>query len=757
MPGPTTNSESLPTLAQSNTTIASPGMPPMPAAPWMDSAEKKEGFDLGSLLHSLRRRWLVGLGLGFLSASLVAGLLFLLVPEKHQAFVLIRVRRAEGGGLSNRQTRYVSTQEFELFKKTQADLMKSSFVITAALRRPGISQLPLVRYKPWGRERDDPVAWLERSVQIKSPEGTEIVVMSMRDRYGDQIIKVLNAMTDAYLDEVVTAEQLRQTAKLEKLRVRERRTRDEMRDMLQRIKTIAEDFGSTESEQNKLKIDLAFKRLGSLEQDKLALEREMRELQTEYFLLEQEMFSARGRQIDDWQIESVLMSVDLEYGALVQELTELKLRQSGNTSGIGGLGQRISEIQQKLDQIKYAKKKEVIKRMQMDAGRDPRDIQDRLTQIKSQIQFTQNNLANLAKQYQDQVQLISKMGKSNADMQLLQIELESLEKISNTLSEERESLELEMDQQKQIQVLQRAHIPAGSSLIFRVVQVFAAWLVTLMVTVFGVALLDFSSKRVNTSKDVMERGEVRVIGTLPLLSGRRAGGLLPMSDDMRKSVEIGLARSIDSIRTALLFSKAKKQTEVVLVTSSLGQEGKTTVASQLAVSMARSGRRTLLIDGDIRNPQLHVVLGMPFQAGLCELLREEASLEDVVHATPAEGLWHLCAGFRDPQTDQFLASPALGKLIEEFRSRFDMIVIDTGPVLTCPDAMLIGQHSDVAIISVRRDISRLPKVTEAAERLRTVGVEIAGAVVNGMAPDVRSSELRAPVAQSTDPQLENVG
>ncbi len=190
----------------------------------------------------------------------------------------------------------------------------------------------------------------------------------------------------------------------------------------------------------------------------------------------------------------------------------------------------------------------------------------------------------------------------------------------------------------------------------------------------------------------------------------------------------------------------------------MGQEGKTTVASQLAVSFARSGRRTLLIDGDIRNPQQHVVLGMKLDKGLCDLLRSDVTLDDVVRPTPAEGLWFLGSGYRDANTDQYMASPVMTKLFAELRNRFDLIVIDTGPALTSPDAMLLGQHADATVMSVRRDVSRLPKVQEACDRLRSVGVEVVGAVLNGASADVRESELSLPAAspKKEDPQLEQV-
>jgi capsular exopolysaccharide synthesis family protein len=286
-------------------------------------------------------------------------------------------------------------------------------------------------------------------------------------------------------------------------------------------------------------------------------------------------------------------------------------------------------------------------------------------------------------------------------------------------------------------------------------QVVAAAMMTMFITVLGVALWDMQGLRVNNSKEVADNGDVRVIGSLPALSGRRAGGLLPMTENSKRMIEVGLTRSIDSIRTALQFADSSRPYNTVMITSALGQEGKTTVASQLAVSFARAGRRTLLIDADFRSPQQHTVVGMPFQRGLCDLLRSDASLDDVVQPTPAEGLWLMCAGHRDANTDQALSSSIMSTILSELRSQFDMVIIDTGPVLTCPDAMLIGQNVDTAVLSIRRDSSRIPKVNEACNRLRSVGVHIAGAVLNGVSMDIRESELRLDSsAIGNEPQLE---
>ena len=100
------------------------------------------------------------------------------------------------------------------------------------------------------------------------------------------------------------------------------------------------------------------------------------------------------------------------------------------------------------------------------------------------------------------------------------------------------------------------------------------------------------------------------------------------------------------------------------------------------------------------------------------VLRGDAQLEEVIQATPAEGLWILPAGRCDLQALHALSGQGVGDVVERLNSQFDFVVIDSGPVLTGPEAMIYGQHVDAAVISTRKDVSRLPKVDEASKRER---------------------------------------
>jgi capsular exopolysaccharide synthesis family protein len=171
---------------------------------------------------------------------------------------------------------------------------------------------------------------------------------------------------------------------------------------------------------------------------------------------------------------------------------------------------------------------------------------------------------------------------------------------------------------------------------------------------------------------------------------------------------------------------------VILVTSAVEHEGKTTFASQLAASLARAGKRTLLLDGDLRHPNVHLALGLDLRVGLPELLRGEIVNDEAVQPTGVEGLFAVTGGACDYAAITALSRTVTAQILAGFRESFDHVVIDAGPVLAFADVLLLGQSSDVAIVATMRDVSRVPQVTAAVDKLRSVGVRVLGAVVNGV-------------------------
>jgi capsular exopolysaccharide synthesis family protein len=181
----------------------------------------------------------------------------------------------------------------------------------------------------------------------------------------------------------------------------------------------------------------------------------------------------------------------------------------------------------------------------------------------------------------------------------------------------------------------------------------------------------------------------------------------------------------------ILHESRGEAIRVVMITSAVKGEGKTSLACHLAISLARAGRRTLLIDCDLRSPTAHRLFDLPPGPGLSEVLRGEVDVADVLQPTLACGLYLIPAGRCDAHAIQALAQDPIQALFGDLRGRYDFIIVDSAPVLTVVDSLLVSQNVDAVILSILRDVSQVPKVYAAYERLAVLGIRMLGAVVNG--------------------------
>jgi len=189
---------------------------------------------------------------------------------------------------------------------------------------------------------------------------------------------------------------------------------------------------------------------------------------------------------------------------------------------------------------------------------------------------------------------------------------------------------------------------------------------------------------------------------------------------------------VDSLRTNLSLGKLQGQ-RVLAITSAVSQEGKTTLAAQLAVSIARAtGEMTLLIDGDMRSPELHEIFDTQLSPGLAEVLRGECPEEEGIETGFSEKLHILTAGRLTVSPHQLLGRGEFSVLLDRLGEMYRHIVIDTPPILPASEALVMARAADAAVLCVRRDYSRMDQVDEAFRRMSGAGVNSAGAVLNGI-------------------------
>jgi capsular exopolysaccharide synthesis family protein len=201
-----------------------------------------------------------------------------------------------------------------------------------------------------------------------------------------------------------------------------------------------------------------------------------------------------------------------------------------------------------------------------------------------------------------------------------------------------------------------------------------------------------------------------------------------------------MARSFRAVLTSILFSGQNGDRPRVLVITSTGPlEGKTTVASNLAIALAEVHQRILLIDGDLYKPRLHEVFDLPNDCGLIDLLGKRklsagVSLKDVAQETAVQGLSLLPSGPQSAGATHLLYSPALLDLLRQARQDFDTVVIDTPPMLELPDARVLGRAADAVILVVRAGKTTRDATLAAKQRFSEDGTLVLGTILNDWNP-----------------------
>jgi len=191
------------------------------------------------------------------------------------------------------------------------------------------------------------------------------------------------------------------------------------------------------------------------------------------------------------------------------------------------------------------------------------------------------------------------------------------------------------------------------------------------------------------------------------------------------------------IRTNLLFWGVDHPFRSVAIVSALPGEGKSFITVNMAVVLAQSGKRVLLVDTDFRRPTLHKYFNISREHGLSSLFVRATTFSKAVVHTPIPDLFFLPAGPTPPNPAELLASEAMGSLCKEFSSHYDFVLFDTPPILLVSDGVVLSSHVDGAILVVRARRTRKDDAKKAIKLLEKSGSRVLGAIFNGSSVDRR--------------------
>jgi tyrosine-protein kinase Etk/Wzc len=219
-------------------------------------------------------------------------------------------------------------------------------------------------------------------------------------------------------------------------------------------------------------------------------------------------------------------------------------------------------------------------------------------------------------------------------------------------------------------------------------------------------------------------GTVRMPGRLA--NGSQVSGALVTVNDVHSAG----AEAYRTLRTKLLFSRAAGELKTIVVTSPFTQDGKSTTAANLATSFAQHGMRTLLVDCDLRRPTQHEIFRVPREPGLTELLSGDGIVAGTGRRTNIEGLSLITAGALPPDPSELVGSSRMRNLLARFAESFDVIVVDSPPVLPVADAAILSTMADGALLVVRAGATNRKAAQLAVQQLEDVDARVLGVVLN---------------------------
>ncbi len=250
----------------------------------------------------------------------------------------------------------------------------------------------------------------------------------------------------------------------------------------------------------------------------------------------------------------------------------------------------------------------------------------------------------------------------------------------------------------------------------------------------GVAFLkEYLDETVRTEDEVESEVRLPVLGTIPAIrlrgiNGRAASGPVLLTDQDNQLA----SEAYRQLRANLQFAMSGSSARIgsVLVTSPCAKEGKSTVAANLGLMLARAGKRVLVVDSDLRRPALHRCFSLPNDRGLTDVLKGEVEPEGVIVGTGLGKLWLMTSGTTPNNPSELLSSETMRELVRRLEGQFDLVILDSPPVMAVADPAILASASSGAVLVLEAGSSLVDASVRARRVLGNARTQILGAVLN---------------------------
>lgn len=317
-----------------------------------------------------------------------------------------------------------------------------------------------------------------------------------------------------------------------------------------------------------------------------------------------------------------------------------------------------------------------------------------------------------------------------ADYSRLQQRVDAVQSVYDALVDEYYEAQItENVEAGDVAVVDRATVPLYPDTSGMPLRMALALMAGFMVGAVGAITLDRFDQSVSSAPEVERAVRIPVLGTVPRIRSRGSEAM-----EMRVGKE-----AFRSLRTSLMFALPNEPKSLTITSAEPG-EGKSTVAANLALALAEQGLEVVLVDGDLRRPRIHELFGIRYRPGLTDVIAGKANLLDTLWEHPTlRGLRILPGGTVMENATELIGGEAFAAALSELEAKFDIVLIDTAPVLAFADASLISVVSDGTVVVARAERTNQDALRDAVERLRRINASLVGIVLNATPIDDASA------------------
>jgi succinoglycan biosynthesis transport protein ExoP len=689
-----------------------------------------------SFVAGIFRRWYIVLVIFLLICGIGLPAIWILYQPKYVVSGAIRVAPIMADIVSGERDPG-TISNYESFMNTQAQIMTSNRVVQRVADDLKDRNLPFfdgtvtdplsrIEKKLFGEDTNREPAWLlkkaliDGDITVTAPRGRELIKITMASPRDGEARQIVDAFIRAYMDVEVANASQEEDNKLMILEDELDNLRAKMDNQRQSIYTLSQEYGDDDLEARQ---DMMLQRVASLLQTLNQVEAQRIDLETRVTLLEQnkeqpiaasDLVAMRQEYINqDPEVVSLTariteLSQDLLFAKqnLTETNPEIQRRTNLLTLMRENLAERKAEASKSFD--------ELVAREAAQAGKQE------LANLRTELNQKRLYENRLREELNTQDLNTINVGRQQLDIQEYKDRLEANQEMYDRLLERIQTLEMQRKSPARISLAYNAELESIRDKRIK----FSAGLVFVgLMCGAGLAhLRDKADKRLRTPDDVAKRIGIKILGTTTSLNTVKPA-LLPEQ----------IIGDYQTIRANLGLIGGEGIPKKLIVTSPGMREGKTTLAVNLATSLAESGKNVLLIDGDLRKPDVARLLNLPKgTTGLQDVLRG-AEYGDVVYSISSTGLDVLASDFHNAaDVYELLTLPSTIKRISEISKKYDHVVIDTPPVLGFPDALLWAKMGDAVILTSFAGHTTMPDLKEAKERMSEIGVRILGTVLSSV-------------------------